>query len=252
MLAILSAMQEEIAAVVEALAAERTETHGGRCFHVGRLHGVEAVAVFSRYGKVAAAATATQLIASFAVTELIFTGVAGALRAGLGIGDVVVASELIQHDMDASPIFPRYEVPLSGRARFPADPPLTAALERAAGEFVRADLGRRVRRGELEHFRIHSPQVVRGLVASGDKFFASAAEAQALRAALPDTLCVEMEGAAVAQVCAEYGVRFAVVRTLSDAADDNSAQDFPRFAREVARHYSAGILERFIAARERR
>jgi adenosylhomocysteine nucleosidase len=140
-------------------------------------------------------------------------------------------------------------VPLLGMARFPADPELAARLTSAARDFVGADLAGVVARAELEHFGIRAPQVVGGLIASGDKFFASTHDLETLRRELPDAACVEMEGAAVAQVCAEYSVRFGVVRTLSDAADESSPHDFARFARNIARHYSAGILARFLRSR---
>jgi adenosylhomocysteine nucleosidase len=244
-LAIVSAMPEEISLVVESLAHATTRELGRRVFHSGTLHGVETVAVFSRMGKVAAAATITQLIASFPVSRLVFSGVAGGVRHGLAIGDIVVASALIQHDMDASPIFPRYEVPLLGQARFPTDADVRSRLERAARGFVSGELRTLVAAGELDFFRIALPSVTTGVVASGDKFFASSAEVDDLRRRLPEVACVEMEGAAAAQVCAEYGVPFGVVRTISDSADENSVHDFPRFAREIARHYSAGMLARF-------
>lgn len=248
MLAIVSAMPEEIALVVESLARAETRELGRRVFHAGTFHGAETVAVFSRIGKVAAAATITQLIASFPVSRIVFTGVAGGVGRGLAIGDMVVASALIQHDMDASPIFPRHEVPLLGQSLFRADEDTRERLLDAARAFVAHDLARRVSATELERFRAGAPQVVCGVVASGDKFFASGAEAEKLRRRLPDVACVEMEGAAAAQVCAEYGVPLGVVRTLSDSADERSVHDFPRFAREIARHYSAGILERFARA----
>lgn len=248
MLAIVSAMSEEIALIVDALARAETRELGRRVFHAGTFHGVEAVAVFSRMGKVAAAATITQLIASYPVSRLVFSGVAGGVRRGLAIGDIVVASALLQHDMDASPIFPRYEVPLLGRSRFETDPDIRERLLSAAQEFLAHDLGACVAAGELEFFHVASPEASIGVVASGDKFFASAAEAEELRCRLPETACVEMEGAAAAQVCMEYGIPFGVVRTISDSADENSVHDFPRFAREIARHYSAGALERFARA----
>jgi adenosylhomocysteine nucleosidase len=244
-LAIVSAMSEEIALVVDALSRVETRELGRRVFHAGTFHGVETVAVFSRMGKVAAAATITQLIASYPVSRLVFSGVAGGVRHGLAIGDVVVGSALIQHDMDASPIFPRYEVPLLGRSRFETDRDVSERLLTAAQEFLAHDLGAHVAAGEREFFHIDSPGASLGVVASGDKFFASATEVEDLRRRLPDTACVEMEGAAAAQVCAEYGIPFGVMRTISDSADENSVHDFPRFAREIARHYSAGALERF-------
>ena len=249
MLAIVSAMLEEITSVIEALSDVKTQEFGRRQFHTGRLHGVAVVAVFSRYGKVAAAATVTQLLASYPVTRLIFGGVAGGARPGLAIGDIVVATDLVQHDMDASPLFPRYEVPLLGKARFATDPELRAQLLEAARLFVEHDLDSQVAPGERAYFKMTAPQVVQGLVASGDKFFASRNEVEDLRQRLPAVCCVEMEGAAVAQVCDEYGIPFAVVRTISDSADENSVHDFPRFAREIARHYSKGVLLRYLSVR---
>jgi adenosylhomocysteine nucleosidase len=244
-LAIVSAMPEEISLVVESLGATRTIEHGRRTFHSGIFHGVETVAVFSRWGKVAAAATVTQLIASFPVSRLVLSGVAGGVRHGLSIGDVVVGTGLIQHDLDPSPIFPRYEVPLLGKSLLEPHPDIRERLTRAAEAFLLEDLATHVAPAQLESFLTRAPRVVEGVIASGDKFFASAVEAAELRGRLPLVACVEMEGAAVAQVCEEYGVPFGVVRTLSDSADERSEHDFPRFIREVARHYSAGILGRF-------
>jgi adenosylhomocysteine nucleosidase len=249
MLAIGSAMPEEISAVLEALRDVKVRQFGGRQFHEGTLLNVPVVVVFSRWGKVAAAATVTQLLSAYQVTRLIFGGVAGGIRSGLAIGDVVVATELVQHDMDASPLYPRYEIPLLGKARFAADPQLSEQLIRAASEFLSQDLGNHIARAEREFFRIESPRALQGLVASGDKFFASGSEVQELRNRLPEVCCVEMEGAAVAQVCDEYGVPFAVVRTISDSADESSVHDFPRFSREIARYYSMGVLSRFLQSR---
>jgi adenosylhomocysteine nucleosidase len=248
MLAIISAMPEEIATVVESLANVTTHESGRRRYHVGSYHGHEVVAVFSRMGKVAAAATTTQLITSYGATRVVFSGVAGGVRPGLAIGDIVVATELIQHDMDASPIFPRYEVPLLGKAAFGSDRQLRERLTAAARTFLQADLASRVSPAELAFFRIRTPQVVNAVIASGDKFFASSEEIAALHRRLPAVACVEMEGAAVAQVCDEYAVPFGIVRTISDSADENSLHDFSRFSREIARHYSAGIFSRFLQA----
>jgi len=245
-LAIVGAMPEEVSLVVSTLTRVTTREFGRRQFHQGSFHGIEIVVAFSRMGKVAAAATVTQLLAAYPVSELVFTGVAGGIREDLAIGDVVIATELIQHDMDASPIFPRYEVPLLGKARFTADPAISERLAVASGEFLAQDLELQVAADELKFFEIAAPRVVAGLVASGDKFFATAAESRRLERDLPAVACVEMEGAAVAQVCDEYGVRFGILRTVSDTSDEDSVHDFPRFSREIARHYSAGILRRYL------
>jgi len=226
--AIVSAMQEELAAVLAILPDEHRQAAGGRDYWVGHLHGQEIVAVLSGIGKIAAATTATALIERFAVERIVFTGVAGGLATGVDRGDVVLADAFLQHDMDASPLFPRYEVPLYGTDRFPTDPALTARLAAAVGQ------------------ALHGTPVHRGLVVSGDRFVASAAESQALQRALPDALAVEMEGAAFAQVCRDYGVPFAAVRTVSDRADDEAHGDFLSFIDEVASRHSAGIVEAFL------
>jgi adenosylhomocysteine nucleosidase len=251
-LAIISAMQEEIQALLAALSGVEVAEHGRRRYYRGTLHGVSVTAVFSRWGKVAAAATVTELISSFETTEIIFSGVAGAVHPRLAIGDIVIGTRLIQHDLDASPIFPRYEVPLLGKAVLEADVQLSKELLVAAGTFISEDLAATVTAQERVRFRIGAPKIVEGLIGSGDKFFASRTEIADLRERLPEVLCVEMEGAAVAQVCEEYGIRFGVLRTISDSADENSVHDFPGFLREVAGQYSAGILRRLLQERLRK
>ena len=97
-------------------------------------------------------------------------------------------------------------------------------------------------RRSAARFGTREPRVHRGLIISGDQFVASAAGVQALREALPDALAVEMEGAAIAQVCHEYGVPCAVVRTISDTADDHAPESFVSFLTEIAGTYSNAIL----------
>jgi adenosylhomocysteine nucleosidase len=212
-LAVVSAMREELAALLAELPAERIERVGGRDIHLGTLAGRPVALVLCGIGKVAAATTTALLLDRFEVDALVFTGVAGGLGDGVHVGHAVVADTLLQHDMDASPLFPRWEVPLTGVSRFAADRALSDALAQAAA---------------------HETVVHRGLVVSGDRFVATAAESAALRAALPDALAVEMEGAAVAQVCRDFARPFGVLRTVSDRADDAAHTDFGRFVREVA------------------
>lgn len=249
MLAIMSATPEENTAVVEALSDRNTRELGRRQYHVGRLHDTHVVAVFSRWGKVAAAATATQLIATFGARELVFSGVAGAVAPVLSIGDVVIGAALVQHDMDARPIYARYEIPLLGTATFATDEPLRAALLSAAQRFLEEDLPTAIEKSSRTAFGIAAPRAISGDVASGDQFFSSAAQVQELRQALPQVACVDMESAAVAQVCAEHAVPLGIVRTISDGADHNAARDFVSFSREIAGHYSLGIVSRFLKAR---
>lgn len=227
--AIVSAMREELSAVLDLMPDERKVTLAGRDFFDGHLHGQPVVAVLSRIGKVAAATTAALLIERFEVGRIVFTGVAGGLAPGVERGDVVIADAFLQHDLDASPIFPKYEVPLYGVDRFATDASLTRALQAA------------VQRA-LPGTRVH-----RGLVASGDRFVSTNAESRALQAALPEALAVEMEGAAIAQVCHDCGVPFAAVRTISDRADDEAHGDFVSFIRDVASRHSAAIVEALLA-----
>jgi adenosylhomocysteine nucleosidase len=225
--ALIAAMHEELAALLPAIEGATTELRGGREFWLGQLNGHEVVAVLSGIGKVAAAVTATLLLDHYRADRALFLGVAGGLGEGVQVGDLVVASALLQHDMDASPLFPRHEVPLTGLSRFQADvdfsAEVTAGAERALAE-----------QPATTAFLGHAARVHRGLVISGDRFVATAAESAALRECLPDALAVEMEGAAVAQVCHAFGVPLAVVRSISDRADDTAHVDFGRFLREVA------------------
>ena len=251
-IAIVAAMHEELVALLEAMPYEAAVRRAGRDFWVGRLEGHEVVAVLARIGKVAAATTATLLAAEFAVDFAVFIGTAGGLHERARVGDVVVAEALMQHDLDASPIFPRYEVPLYGVDRFPSDRKLSAALAEAARAVLDAAL-----RGTgdvvgldaefLLACGIDSPRVHTGLVVSGDRFVANAAESRDLRLRLPDALAVEMEGAALAQVCHDFGIPFAVVRTISDRADDSAHLDFRRFSGSLASRYALAIVRRFLA-----
>ncbi len=239
--AILSALKEEQQGLIELLEQPQKITHASRDFWFGNLHGQPVVLALSKIGKVAAATTATALIERFAAQRIVFTGVAGGLGTGVRVGDIVVAQDFMQHDFDASPIFPRYELPLYGKTLFCSDPALTAQLLTAArsaltnGRFDTA----------YPDAKVHS-----GLVASGDRFVSGALESAALRAALSASgyavLAVEMEGAAVAQVCHDYGVPFAAVRTISDRADDSAHVDFQSFVDQVASRYARAVVQHFL------
>ncbi len=241
-------MHEELKALLALMPDAQCVRVAGRDFRVGHLRGQPVVAVLSRIGKVAAAVTATLLLERFGVRAIVFSGVAGGLAPEVKVGDVVVATELLQHDMDASPLFPKYEVPLMGISRFEADAAIGDALAAVAEETLRDPVAL-VGQGAVDEFGLRAPTVHRGLLVSGDRFVATAAESEALRRALPDALAVEMEGAAVAQVCHDHGVPFAAMRTISDRADDEAHGDFARFVAEVASRYSLALVGAWLAAR---
>jgi adenosylhomocysteine nucleosidase len=243
---LVGAMPEEVDGIRAALEITASEDIAGRTYTLGRWHGVEIVLVFSRWGKVAAASTATTLLQHFHVDAILFIGVAGAAHPDLRLGDVVIATDLVQHDMDASalPMFQRFEIPLLGRARFPSPPDWIARALTAIPTDLAADLAADTR----AEFGLDQPRVVTGLIASGDRFVSDPRFIAELRAALPDLQCVEMEGAAVAQVCHEHDRPLLVVRIISDLADHSASVDFPKFVTKVATVLGTKIASRVVAA----
>ena len=243
MLLLLSAMPEEIEALRPLLSNARAldGTGSARAAWRGRLHGHDITLAFSRWGKVAAAATAAHLITRTRPSQVIFTGIAGALREGLAIGDLIIGCDLYQHDLDASPFFAPTEVPLLGRAALPTDPALSQALLSAAEAWC-AQSGDDADRPQ---------QILRADIATGDQVIGSRTARDAVRRRVPSAACVEMEGAAVAQVCLEFGLPFACLRLISDAADERiDPTDIFALARRSGR-VTAAILARWRSDHER-
>ena len=240
--AILSALPEEQSGLLARLEQGQRLVYAGRVFWIGSLHGHSVVLALSGIGKVAAATTATVLIERFRVARIVFTGVAGGLGEGVAVGDIVVAQDYVQHDMDVSPLFERWLVPGYEGVRLPCDPRLTAILSEAVSvSLISAN-------GHFDHeFMDAAPRLHQGLIASGDRFITCSTVARALRetlvAAGHDVLAVEMEGAAVAQVCLDYRLPFAAVRTVSDRADHSAHIDFPVFMEKVASRYAERIVQ---------
>jgi adenosylhomocysteine nucleosidase len=234
MIGVIGAMPEELAAVIEVIHADEVVELGGRRYHRGHYAGEPVVCVVSRIGKVAAAATTAILLERFAPRAIVMTGLAGAIDPRLAIGDVVVADRLIHHDLDASPLFPRHEIPLLGISELAADAALSDRLAAAAAAFQPP--------ASVVALGIAAPRLWRGLIASGDQFFSSVAAVAALRELLPAVLAVEMEGAAVAQVCHEHGVPFAIARVISDTADHAAAVDFARFLAVACGPYARALV----------
>ena len=243
-LGIISALSEEQQGLVEAMYSPALLTHGMRDYMMGTLWGIDAVCVLSRLGKVAAAMTAAILVDKFEVTHIVFTGVAGSADADVRIGDLVIARMLVQHDMDVRPLFPRFQVPLTGLSHFPSSLPLSDLLAQAAGDFLAHDFAQAIAVPALQEFGLGQPQLHCGLIGSGDQFISERLRLDQLKQALPELLAVEMEGAAVAQVCFELGIPFAVIRTISDHADAEAAVDFMRFVKAIASTYALCIVKR--------
>ena len=247
-IAIVSAMHDELSHLLALMPDEHKQTRAGREFWVGHLHGHDVVLVLSGIGKVAAASTATLLIERFKVSQIVFTGVAGGLGENVNVGDLVVADSFLQHDLDVSPLFPKYEVPRYGIATFRADSKLLNELKQACAGVLK-ELDTLLTPETRVAFNLTNPQLHAGLLISGDRFVSTTAESQKLQKDLPFALAVEMESAAFAQVCHDYGIPFAAVRTVSDRADDEATVDFNRFLSQVASHYSASIVDKWLKAK---
>lgn len=241
---IISAMKEEIQALLDELELESTHLIGKRQYYKGQLFGHPVVLVFSRWGKVAAATTVTQLINDQQIDQIIFTGVAGSMQSNIHIGDLVISRKLYQHDMDASPILPRLEIPLLKRKYFYADSEISKSLQKASQKFTN-HLNDSISRTELMEFKITDPKVHYGDIASGDQFVSDKLQAEKIKTSIPEVACVEMEGAAVAQVCYEYEIPFSIIRTISDESNNNAHIDFPKFAQRIASKYAHGVLREY-------
>ncbi len=241
---IMGAMPEEINGIIDLLNSRKHETIGMRDYFSGKVNDIETTVVFSRWGKVAAAATAATLILEFGVTEIIFTGVAGAISSQLNIGDIVLGKRLIQHDMDPRPMMKQYEVPLLNKTFLETNNLQIEIATKAIEQLLEnKNLHHTIPSNVLSAFNITHPKLIVGDIASGDQFFANNEQKIHLQKQLPSILCVEMEGAAVAQICFEYQIPFTIIRTISDTADDKSHIDFPSFIQEISSIYSSQIIK---------
>ncbi|PZX94011.1 5'-methylthioadenosine/adenosylhomocysteine nucleosidase [Flavobacterium aquariorum] len=244
---ILGAMPEEINGIVLLLKDKKEVGKGMRTYYLGTINDIEVVVVFSRWGKVASATTVTHLIVEFGITELFFIGVAGAIHSDLNIGDIVVASSLIQHDLDARPIIQRFEIPLLGKTALYSPKEMLAKTVKNMDELVNdKSLIHLLSPKQREKFSLWNPKMVVGQIASGDRFIASHKDKENLLAILPEVLCAEMEGAAVAQVCFEYNVPYVIIRIISDEANDNSVVDFIEFVSQVASRFGVEIIKKLL------
>ena len=239
---ILGAMAQEIDEVKALLTNKTVVKIANREFVVGKIHGIACVVAFSKWGKVAATITATLLIQEFGVTDLFFIGTAGALADGLKVGDIVISKRLVQHDLDARPMISRFELPLLNRVYVDSNPELTELAGKAVSSLLQKGVEHMVGEEAVKEFNL-APTLYFGDIASGDQFINSDEKREEILGLLPDVLCVEMEGAAVAQVCLEFGTPFTVIRTISDTANHNARVDFGKFIVEVANAYSRAIVQ---------
>lgn len=239
--AVLSALDEESALLEKSLSDKQERKIRGVRFVSGKLAGRNVVLVVSGMGKVNAAVVTTLLIDHFNPSEVLFSGIAGCLNPKLGLGDIVIAERTVQHDLltlERDSVLPM-EIfsPVDGKKNpeyFPADPRLLRIARSAASQ---------VRPAAFQRDGQDRPsQIVTGLVVTGDQFIGADTKKKELQDRYHADAC-EMEGAAVAQVCYQFGVPCLVIRSISDLADDAADKDVEVFLKMAANNAAVFVKE---------
>ncbi|WPC17832.1 5'-methylthioadenosine/adenosylhomocysteine nucleosidase [Pediococcus inopinatus] len=222
---VICAMEEEIKSLHSALDIEKETEINDIIFYEGTINNNEVVLVRSGIGKVEAGITAALLVTNFKVDALIHSGSAGGIGSGLSVGDVVISTQTLYHDVDARAF--GYELgQLPGQpARFDADQNLISELSLA---------------GEKTGLNIKT-----GLIVTGDQFISSSEKIQEILKNFPDALCCEMEGSAIGQVAHQFKVPFVVIRAMSDVGDENAGVSFDDFIIEAGKQSAKMLLALF-------
>jgi adenosylhomocysteine nucleosidase len=222
-IAIIGAMEEEVTILRDKI-EEREETVIANCeFSTGRLNGADVILLKSGIGKVNAAMSTAILLERFRPNYVINTGSAGGFLSTLNVGDVVISNEVVHHDVDVTAFGYEYGQVPGMPARYKADETLVKIAEQNAKQ-------------------IKDIQVVTGLIATGDSFMNDPARVEFVRGKFPDLCAVEMEAAAIAQVCTQFAVPFVIIRALSDIAGKESDVSFEQFLDTAAKHSADLVL----------
>lgn len=229
MIGIIGAMEEEVAALKEAMDIQEIKEIASMTFCKGILCGKDAVVVRSGIGKVNAGVCAQVLADYFQVDTLINTGIAGSLDARIDIGDMVISTDAVHHDMDAT-VFgdPVGWIPRMDTLAFPADEELVKKAKEA---------------NERANPEIHT---FTGRIASGDQFISSA-EAKERIVNHFHALCTEMEGTGIAQAAYLNKISYVIIRAISDKADNSATMDYPEFEKQAIRH-SVRLVKELLAS----
>lgn len=218
MLGIIGAMEEEVERLKDEMQEVTIAEKASMEFYRGKLYGREAVVVRSGIGKVNAGICTQILADSFGVTAVINTGIAGSLQAAIDIGDIVLSTDAVHHDMDATGFgYSLGQIPRMDTLAFEADSKLLAIAKEAC-ERVNPDI------------HVHEGRVV-----SGDQFISDKGKKEWLIKNF-DGCCTEMEGAAIAQAAYLNRIPFLIIRAISDKADDSAQTDYPAFEKEAISH----------------
>ncbi|GEL15775.1 5'-methylthioadenosine/adenosylhomocysteine nucleosidase [Pediococcus cellicola] len=224
---VICAMDEEIKSLHSALSIEKETKINGITFYEGTIHKTEVVLVRSGIGKVEAGITAALLVTNFKVDALIHSGSAGGIGKDLAVGDVVVSTQTLYHDVDAT-AFGYALGQLPGQpARFDADKGLIEDISQAG---VKTGL-----------------KIKKGLIVTGDQFISSTEKIQTILNNFPDALCCEMEGCAIGQVAHQFNVPFVVIRAMSDVGDEDAGVSFDDFIIDAGKRSAKMLLALFEA-----
>ena len=218
MIAIIGAMDEEVAMLKEKMTEVQVESRACMEFYKGKLEGKDTVVVRSGIGKVNAAMCAQILADRYAPSCIINTGIAGSLDARINIGDIVISTDALQHDMDARAFgYEAGQIPRVDTLSFPADETLVILAKECCSR-VNPEIG-----------------TFTGRVVSGDQFISDKDKKQWISETFSG-MCTEMEGAAIAQVCYFNRIPFLILRAISDKADDSAGVDYAVFEAQAIRH----------------
>ncbi len=225
MLGIIGAMDEEVAKIKEEMTDVSVTTVAGMDFYQGKLRGRDAVVVRSGIGKVNAGMCSQILADRFQISAIINTGIAGSLRNEINIGDIVVSTDAVQHDMDASGFgYKKGQIPRVDTLAFEADKELIE-LALSCNREVNPEI-----------------QTFTGRVLSGDQFISDKEKKEWLIDTFGGS-CTEMEGAAIAQAAYLNHIPYLVIRAISDKADDSAGMDYAVFEEQAIRHSVKLLLE---------
>lgn len=228
MIGIIGAMQEEVEQIVAVMDVEREETKASMTFRAGKLSGKDVVIVVSGIGKVNAAICTQILVDDFKVDYVINTGIAGSLNAAIDIGDIVISSDVLHHDMDATNFgYPLGQVPRMDTLSFPADKHLIEVAKNACAKAV-PEIGTHV-----------------GRIVSGDQFISDKATKERITKNF-NGFCTEMEGASIAHTAYLNKVPFVILRAISDKADDSATVDYPTFEKQAIAN-GVKLIKEFVA-----
>lgn len=228
MIGIIGAMDEEVEQIVAAMEIEREETKAKMVFRAGKLAGKDVVIVRSGIGKVNAAVCTQILVDDFGVDYVINTGIAGSLRAEIDIADIVISSDVLHHDVDATGFgYALGQIPRMDVLSFEADARLVQLSKEACSKAV-PEIGTHI-----------------GRVVSGDQFISDKTVKERILSDF-DGFCTEMEGAAIAQAAYLNGVPFVILRAISDKADDSATMDYPTFEKQAIAN-SVKLIKELVA-----